>query len=249
MDSIIKEVLEKIEKEHKVKILHDCESGSRAWGFASKDSDYDVRFTYVHEKEWYLGIDEHRDVIELPVDKVLDVTGWEVRKMLRLFRKSNASMYEYLRSPVVYRKDESFYNSLTKLAPDFFIPRAGFHHYFNLARNCFENDLQSDVVKVKKYFYALRSALACKWIVDKNEIPPMEFRILRTLMGKEYESTIDDLLHIKEHGDEKLFVPKVISLQNYLKDCLEYCEEKGKALPEKHNSTEQLDVFFRKLLN
>ena len=94
MDSKIKEVLEIIEKEHKVKILFACESGSRAWGFASKDSDYDVRFIYVHEKNWYFGIDDQRDVIELPVNEVLDVNGWDVRKALRLFRKSNAPLYE-----------------------------------------------------------------------------------------------------------------------------------------------------------
>jgi len=94
MDSVIRGVLEKIEKEHKVKILFAWESGSRAWGFASKDSDYDVRFIYVHEKNWYFGIDDQRDVIELPVNEVLDVNGWDVRKALRLFRKSNAPLYE-----------------------------------------------------------------------------------------------------------------------------------------------------------
>jgi len=249
MDTIIQGVLEKIETEHKVKILFACESGSRAWGFASKDSDYDVRFIYIHEKDWYFGISEHRDIIQLPIDKVLDVTGWEVRKMLRLFRKSNASMYEYLQSPIIYRKDENFYNDLLHLAPDYFLPRAGFHHYFNLARNCFENDLQADMVKVKKYFYALRSVLACKWVVDKNEIPPMEFGILREQMGEEHQAFINELLKVKEKGDEKLFVPKKVSLQQFIEDCLKHCEEKGMNLSEKQNSTEQLDILFRKLFD
>lgn len=58
------ELLHSIEAEHGVKVLYACESGSRAWGFASPDSDYDVRFVYVRPLEDYLSLVPVRDVIE-----------------------------------------------------------------------------------------------------------------------------------------------------------------------------------------
>ena len=249
MDTIIQGVLEKIEKEHKVKILFAWESGSRAWGFASKDSDYDVRFIYVHEKNWYFGIDDQRDVIELPVNEVLDVNGWDVRKALRLFRKSNAPLYEWLQSPVIYKEDKSFYNEIFQLAPNYFLLRAGYHHYLSMTKNCFENELQSDTVKVKKYFYALRPVLACQWIVDRQEMPPMEFAALRQLIPNELQSEVDRLLKLKEQGDEKLFTSRITSIHQFVEGAIKYCEENGKNIQEKQNSTEQLDILFRKLFD
>ena len=108
MKDIIISKLAQIENDFKVKILYACESGSRAWGFASPDSDYDVRFIYVHNKSHYLSIDEHRDVIELPINEVLDINGWDLRKALRLFRKSNGPLYEWLQSPIIYQTASNF---------------------------------------------------------------------------------------------------------------------------------------------
>src|ERR1044072_9601128 len=102
MQEIIQQQIRNIEKEHHVRILYACESGSRAWGFASPDSDYDVRFIYTRRADDYLSISERRDVIELPVNEVLDIGGWDIRKALQLFLKSNAPLYEWLQSPVVY---------------------------------------------------------------------------------------------------------------------------------------------------
>ena len=103
MDAIIQEKLNQLEAEYGVQILLAVESGSRAWGFASPDSDYDVRFIFWHPKDWYLSVFEQRDVIELPVDAVLDISGWDIRKALRLLWKSNAALIEWLNSPIVYR--------------------------------------------------------------------------------------------------------------------------------------------------
>jgi predicted nucleotidyltransferase len=246
MESVIRGVLEKIEKEHKVKILFACESGSKAWGFASKDSDYDVRFIYIHEKNWYFGIDDQRDVIELPVNEVLDVNGWDIRKALRLFRKSNAPLFEWLQSPVIYKEDKSFSNELFQLAPKYFLLRAGYHHYLSMTKSCFEHELQGDSVKVKKYFYALRPVLACQWIVDKQEMPPMEFAILRQLIPDELQTEVDKLLKLKEQGDEKLFTSRITSIHQFVEGAIKYCEENGKNIQEKQNPTEQLDILFRK---
>ena len=84
------------------------QSGSRAWGFASRDSDYDVRFLYVHRRDWYLSVEDRRDVIEQPIAEDLDVSGWELRKALRLLRKSKPPLLEWLKSPIVYRHDPVF---------------------------------------------------------------------------------------------------------------------------------------------
>lgn len=248
MERIIQQKLCEIESQHKVKVLYACESGSRAWGFASGDSDYDVRFVYIHQKDWYTGIDDLRDVIELPVNEVLDVSGWDIRKALRLFRKSNAPLFEWLQSPVVYKKDDYFLNHIKHLSPDYFILRSGFHHYLSMAKSCFENELQGETVKVKKYFYALRPILACKWIVDRKEMPPMEFSALRELMHNDIQPEIEKLISLKAEGDEKLFMAKNFSINEYLWNTINYCEARGKELPECQNETETLNEFFRELL-
>ena len=100
--------LHELEQNNKIRILFACESGSRAWGFPSSDSDYDVRFIYVHPKAWYLSIHEMRDVIELPVNKELDISGWNLRKALRLISKHNAVLFEWMQSPVVYSVKTDF---------------------------------------------------------------------------------------------------------------------------------------------
>ncbi len=104
----VRTALAQVEAERNVRVLFACESGSRAWGFASRDSDYDVRFLYVHQRDWYLSVEDRRDVIEQPIAEDLDVSGWELRKALRLLRKSNPPLLEWLKSPVVYRHDPVF---------------------------------------------------------------------------------------------------------------------------------------------
>lgn len=126
--------LQRIEREHQVTVLYACESGSRAWGFASPDSDYDVRFVYVPRNDWYLRVDEPRDVIERPLSDELDISGWELRKTLRLMRGANPSLLEWLGSPLVYRADAEATRRLRELGEAFYSPRAVRHHYLSMAR-------------------------------------------------------------------------------------------------------------------
>ena len=114
--------LSRIEKEERITILYACESGSRAWGFESEDSDYDVRFIYLHPTPWYLTIQKKRDVIELPIEKDIDISGWDVRKTLRLLRKSNPPLLEWLQSPIVYKKHSSFVDQLRDLMAEYYSP-------------------------------------------------------------------------------------------------------------------------------
>ena len=111
----VENALTQVELDRKVRVLFAVESGSCAWGFASRDSDYDVRFLYVHQRDWYLSVENRRDVIELPLSDELDVSGWELRKALRLLRKSNPPLLEWLKSPIVYRSNAEFVNASNAL--------------------------------------------------------------------------------------------------------------------------------------
>ena len=111
--------LRRIEEEEHIKILLAVESGSRAWGFASPDSDYDVRFIYIRPTQDYLRLDSVRDVIELPIDEVLDINGWDLQKTLRLLHKSNPTLFEWFSSPIVYRETE-FADTFRKLMSHYF---------------------------------------------------------------------------------------------------------------------------------
>lgn len=250
MLEIIQSKLSDIEQEQQVRILYACESGSRAWGFASADSDYDVRFIYTRQAEDYLSICERKDVIELPVNEVLDIGGWDIRKALQLFLKSNAPLYEWLQSPVVYREASGLKDELMSLAPAYFSSRAGCHHYLSMAANAFEHELQGENVRMKKYFYALRPALACLWIVKNRTVPPMQFEELRTLVEDgAWHIAVDKLLVRKQEANEKTVIAHIPLLHEWLKETLAFCKQQSADLQPLKNDTITLDILFRKYIN
>ena len=243
----VQQELRRIELAHDVRVLYACESGSRAWGFASPDSDYDVRFIYLQPRENYMGIHDRRDVIELPVNEILDVNGWDIRKALQLFLKSNAPLYEWLQSPIIYKEETTFAAALRELMPIYFSRRAGCHHYLSMTRNTFENDLQGEQVKLKKYFYALRPALACRWILEKQEVAPMEFRKLRTLEhNRTWQQAVDDLLERKAKAGEKEIIAPIGLFQQWIEATIATCKAQADAIPSITHGTEKLDQIFRK---
>jgi len=250
MLEVIKEEIKNIEKRENLKILFACESGSRAWGFPSRDSDYDVRFIYIRPIEWYLSIDEKKDTLEYPINDVLDISGWDVRKTLKLFRSSNAVIYEWLQSPIIYKKEIDFAEQLVNYFPDYFSLRAGMHHYLSMAINCYKEELAGDIVKLKKYFYALRPALACKWIEEKREVPPMEFSELRQLIKEEKElnDIIDDLLLKKQDGDEKDMITSIKLLNSFIEREIVKGKTFSIELEKTRGKTEDLNKLFIKLL-
>jgi uncharacterized protein len=242
---IIAEKLKAIEHQFDVRILYACESGSRAWGFASPDSDYDVRFIYVHRMDHYLSIDEQRDVIELPINDLLDINGWELRKALRLFRKSNAPVYEWLQSPIVYAEDSNFVQELRSMMPGTFSPRAAMHHYLSMAKGVFESELSGEMVKLKKYFYALRPVLAAKWIADVKSAPPMDFGSLRKLMPEQFSCVVDELLAIKTNVDESFMIERHCDINAYIDESIRYCEARVPAASSKGEDVE-INKLFKK---
>jgi uncharacterized protein len=169
--------LDKLEAERQVRVLFAVESGSRAWGFASPDSDYDVRFVYVHKRDWYLSVEDGRDVIEVS-DGDLDLAGWDLRKALRLMRRSNPALLEWLHSPLVYREDRSFTADLRGLARQTMSAEKCFQHYFHMARGHWQKYLQDDEVRLKKYLYVLRPVMACRWLEQQRGPVPVLFSTL-----------------------------------------------------------------------
>ena len=201
-----------------VRILYACESGSRAWGFASRDSDWDVRFLYVHPPAWYLSVVDRRDVIELPITDDLDINGWELRKALRLLRKGNPVLHEWLHSPIVYRAAPGFAERVRRLARAGAAPRAALHHYLHMAQRNHREYLQGPEVRLKKYLYVLRPLLACLWIERGLDQPPVELaRLVDTLIpAGELRTAILDLLRRKCAGDEFARGPAIAALDTFL---------------------------------
>ncbi|MFZ6649644.1 nucleotidyltransferase domain-containing protein [Undibacterium sp. TJN25] len=200
----IEATLARVERENSVKILFACESGSRGWGFASPDSDYDVRFIYVNPLDWYLTVFPERDVIELPVNDVYDVSGWDLRKALGLLKNGNATLVEWLSSPVVYLADESFLADVRAASQQVHRPERSFYHYLHMARKNYREYLRGEVVRLKKYLYVLRPLMACLWIEQQRGPVPMRFQDLVDAIVTDIglKAAIAELLIIKRRASE-----------------------------------------------
>jgi predicted nucleotidyltransferase len=251
MKQKIVERLKTIEQSENIKILLAVESGSRAWGFASNDSDWDVRFIYIQQPDWYLSIDDKRDSLDYPADDLLDFSGWELRKALRLFRKSNPPLLEWLRSPIIYLEQFSTAERMRSLSAEYFNPRSCLHHYLHMASGNFREYLKGDYVPVKKYFYVLRPVLACQWIMKTNTMAPMEFdHLLETQIDDNLlREAIDELVKRKKSGDELDQEPKITVINDYLEERITFFEEQVKSFgPIIAPDTGKLDLLFRETL-
>lgn len=220
-----------IELESDVRIVFACESGSRAWGFASIDSDYDVRFIYVHRTEWYLSVDvdDQRDVIETPIEDVWDVNGWDLRKSLQLLRKSNPPLLEWLQSPIVYREVGGTASAIRSLIPAYHSPVGAMYHYLSMAQKNYRGYLQGETVRRKKYFYVLRPLLACQWLEAGRGAVPMEFQQLldASKLVDGLRTAIDDLLVEKRAGMESDLGPRIPELNAMIEAELGRLEKAG----------------------
>ena len=242
--------LDRIEAEENLKILYACESGSRAWGFESKDSDYDVRFFYIRPPAWYLSIQNRRDVIERMLEnRLLDLVGWDLPKTLELFRKSNPPLFEKLQSPIVYRQTGSFVQRLKELMLDYYSPASCMYHYLHIARKNFQKYVQGRDIIGKRYFYILRPALACLWIEQDRGPVPMEFEILVKDLITDHSllAAIDELLTIKRAGMEMDNVPQIPVITDFLRIQIERLASVDAQLAD-YKDPAQLDELFLDLL-
>ncbi len=252
MRDMKKEILDKlaeIEEKENVKVLHAVESGSRAWGVESSDSDYDVRFIFVRPKEDYLRLSEKRDVIEWQLDEVLDINGWDLKKTLIQFHKGNATLFEWANSPVVYKTTDEW-KAIYESSKQYFSEKAALYHYYGTANSTYKQYLQEDKVKYKKYIYALRPLFACKYIETNHTIPPVRFEALfHQSLPKELSEEIEQMLTIKAKSNEKDQNPKMPVIHRYIETEIERYGQLSKEMPDDRTlDWEALDRAFLSIL-
>lgn len=245
---IIDEKLNEIEKRENIKILHCIESGSRAWGFPSPDSDYDVRFIYVRPKEFYLKLEKTRDVIEWQLDDTLDINGWDLQKVLRLLHNSNPTVFEWNNSPIVYRTTKEW-EEIRKILGEYFDIKSGLYHYLNTAKSNYREYLKRDSVRLKKYFYVLRPLLACEHIRATQTAPPMLFSELLCYLDKEILPEVENLLELKAVTSELGEGEKIVPINDYIdRKIIEFDEYIETVESSKNNSWDELNNAFMALL-
>ena len=249
MREIILEKLKEIEKTENVKILHCIESGSRAWGFASPDSDYDVRFIYIRPFEYYLGFDKKRDVIEYELNDVFDISGWDISKALQLLYKSNPTLFEWIQSPIVYYTTD-LWEKVVSISDKYFAKKEAIYHYLNTARYTIKSYLTTDNVILKKYFYVVRPLLACEWIMEYGTKPPMLFSTLcEKYLSGEIKDAIDSLVKIKTSSLETARGSHIEIIDNFIEAEFTKIEKYLNGIKkEEIKSLEEINKLFIKLL-
>lgn len=243
--TVIRQKITEIEEREQVTILHAVESGSRAWGFASPDSDYDVRFIYMRSGADYLSLNEPRDVIEWQLDDVLDINGWDLRKALKQFYRSNATLFEWSNSPVVYQTTD-LWSRIYDGAKDCFSVKASAYHYYGTANSTCCRYLQGDQVKYKKYFYALRTLLAGQYIRRYQCPPPVLFAdLLKLEMSAELRAGIDRLLEIKKQSDEGELGMQIPVIRDFIISEIAVQKAYVESLPDdRQNDWDRLNAVF-----
>ena len=242
----IKDKLKEIEEKEKVSIIMAVESGSRAWGFASPDSDYDVRFIYTRRLEDYVTLNPGRDVIEWQLDDVYDINGWDLKKTLQLLHNSNPTVFEWCASPIVYYENQ-LAGPLRELAGECFSPKRSLYHYVSMAGGNLEKYLSADEVKLKKYFYVLRPVLAAKWVMREKTAPPMLFqRLVESDLDPDLRPAVEELLEAKINSPEIGTGPRNEQLDEYIRSSLDQIWEAAAREETRKCGWDQLDAFFRK---
>ncbi|WP_066287545.1 nucleotidyltransferase domain-containing protein [Bacillus sp. FJAT-29937] len=255
----IQQVIRQLELDYKIKVLYACEAGSRAWGFPSQNSDYDVRFIYVHRMDWYLTIDQQRDTIEvpnrdavsIPINDQLDLSGWELTKALRLLRKSNPSLFEWLHSSTVYYQAYSAIEQMRLMAKKVFSPVVGVNHYVRMAKGNFRDCIQGNERKIKRYINVLRPLLAAKWIEKFQTIPPVNFHILleTLVVPGDLADEIVKIIQFKMNGEEWGTDLNIDFLHSFIQEEIEHLEGyAGKTHLDVPNPTKELNQLFRDTL-
>ena len=249
MEKTIQETLSRIEQENNIKILYAVESGSRAWGFASADSDYDVRYIYMHPMEEYLRIDSLPDTLEGPLDAVMDFSGWDLRKTLELLRRSNPSLLEWIHSPVCYRTSPEW-ESAARIFRHYYDPVTLMHHYLSMAQQHLIKVRAGEDVKLKHYLYALRPILCCRWLETRGTMPPVPFaRLQQETLPAELAETVEEILKIKTSSDEILRIPRNPRLDAFLESELVRLREAARKLPKAPTpGCGNLNAMFRCML-
>jgi predicted nucleotidyltransferase len=241
------------EQEHGVRIVLAVESGSRAWGFESPNSDYDARFIYVHPRDWYLSVnlEDQRDVIEYPIVDDIDLNGWDIRKALRLFAKSNPAFAEWIQSPIIYSETTTFASTVRQLLSTVYSCEHGIYHYRSMAKTNYRGYLRADLVPLKKYFYVLRPLLSVQWLERYGSAAPIEFhKLLHLIEGnRPLLDDINALLERKRAAPEMGLEAPVRSIHAFVESELERLETIVPAATQGGTVFPALNDVFRRTLS
>jgi predicted nucleotidyltransferase len=253
--SYIRSKLDDLAEREGVRILFAIESGSRAWGFPSADSDYDVRFAYIRPRSDYLSVREFRDVLETPLENdeflsvPLDLNGWDIRKALRLGLNSNPVLHEWLVSPIKYISDDQTVELLRDVVAQNSSREALRYHYDRLARRAWEQ-IETDPahVQVKRYCYALRPVLMLRWLSKYNGLPPMDVASLCEDLEKPLASNLTELFALKYTSGESDLIERRPVLDKLIADALMQKAGRPGQIEVGRDSIEQADRVFMDLL-
>lgn len=244
----IRDILTEIEEKQKICVLYACETGSRAWGFPSPDSDFDIRFIYMHERDWYLSLSHRRDTIE-HMDGDLDITGWDLRKSLTLLKKSNAALIERFQSPIEYYSVPGFKEAFKKLVENYYSPTAVFFHHYSLARKFWEDIEGQAEFKLKSFFYLVRSLVSCIWIVQDKSVLPMHIEGLMKYTEEPVKERLDELIRLKASVGEKYLHSKDERMNEWIRQQFKLLEMAGQHLGVNRTGMSMLNEFFLKMLH
>lgn len=250
IEELVRMKIKEIEAKENIRVLHVIESGSRAWGLASPDSDYDVRFIYVRDRNFYLSLRQNKDFIDWELNEVLDINGWDIKKVLQHFHKSNATLFEWSNSPVVYYTTDEWKKLYDEVAGQYFACKSSMYHYYGTANKNYHEYLMEDLVKYKKYFYVLRPILACKWIEEKKCPPPVLFdELFDSVLEEDMKPVIADLLAKKVQMSESDKAPKIEKVNQYVEEKLIYYKNLLERMDDDRNPDwEPLEEVFKKVI-
>jgi len=255
--SVVREHLDAFTERHGVRILLACESGSRAWGFASPDSDYDVRVVYVHDLDWYLSIDLERradaidpEIVQTPAGEV-DLHAWDVRKALRLFHASNPTLLEWLQSPMVYREAARWMDRWRGLIPEVYRPAAAGYHHLHMARKNAKRYLDDgEEVPIKEYLYVIRSLLAIRWVESTSDPVPVRFARLvdAGVQDRRLRDAVARLTARKQQRGEAGRIERMPTLDAFIREELDRHADARFASEEQRPDRDVLNRLFREIV-
>ena len=239
--------LRALERQYGFRVLYACESGSRAWGFASGDSDYDVRFLYLHRPEWYLSVRQRPDSVAQLAGSELDLAGWDLRKALGLLVRSNGALLEWLHSPIRYVEHPDLVPLARSVVPDVLNPRALAAHYLGMAWKTWLVIRDGEAAAAKNYLYALRAVLAARWVLSRKSPPPVEFPKLmaEALNEASIRSRCETLVSAKSAGEETTVVGRDTVLDQWLASQIQALKAVNADLSACVPNMEVVDTYFR----
>lgn len=244
MRTIIDAALKEAADKYDIEILFACESGSRAWGFPSPDSDYDVRFIYRRKRDTYTALFPEDDHLSFPIAGDLDLYGWDIKKVLQLLYKSNCTPFEWIKSPVIYQDNEAFRKSFLALLPDYFSARKQLFHYLGIAKGAMES-MSDTAIKIKKLFYVLRPLLAAKWIAERKHFAPMNIEPLLDTIPASLKAKIIFLIADKATKEEAYLIDVDQEILEFISNESTRLTAYAAQLEKDNFEKEKLDKYFR----